>query len=48
MYRFIDTVSIDAVSIAGYHLGRKPREESGEEGREAASKRKEVPPGDWH
>ena len=27
MYRFIDIVSIDVMSIAGYHLVRKPREE---------------------
>ena len=27
MYRFIDTVSIDVVSIAGYYQDRKPREE---------------------
>jgi pimeloyl-ACP methyl ester carboxylesterase len=27
MYRFIDTVSIDVMSIAGYHPNRKPREE---------------------
>jgi pimeloyl-ACP methyl ester carboxylesterase len=29
MYRFTDTVSIDIVSIAGYHHCKKPREESG-------------------
>jgi hypothetical protein len=28
MYRFIDTVSIDVMSITGYHRDRKPREES--------------------
>ena len=27
MYRLTDTVSIDVMSIAGYHLDRKPREE---------------------
>ena len=27
MYRFIDTVSIDVMSITGYHRFRKPREE---------------------
>jgi hypothetical protein len=27
MYRLIDTVSIDAMSITGYYLIRKPREE---------------------
>jgi hypothetical protein len=27
MYRFIDTVSIDIMSIAGYHHDREPREE---------------------
>src|SRR5215210_8080411 len=27
MYRFIDTVSIDVMSITGYHPGREPREE---------------------
>jgi hypothetical protein len=27
MYRFIDTVSIDIMSITRYHPGREPREE---------------------
>ena len=32
MYRVIDTVSIDVMSITRYHLVRKPRKESGVEG----------------
>src|SRR5215218_5223460 len=32
MYRVIDTVSIDVMSIAGYHFGREPREERSVDG----------------
>jgi hypothetical protein len=48
MYRFIDTVSIDATSITGYYLGRKRREQDEEEERGAASAVEEVSRGDWH
>jgi hypothetical protein len=42
MYRVIDIVSIDVMSITGYHPGRKPREKrDGESGRVGVS-------GDWH
>src|ERR687897_2377068 len=34
MYRVIDTVSIDVMSIAGYHFGREPREERSVDGNE--------------
>ena len=34
MYRFIDTVSIDVMSIARYHFGREPREERSVDGNE--------------
>src|SRR5918994_256231 len=35
MYRFIDTVSIDVMSIARYHFDREPREERSVDGSEA-------------
>src|SRR5918995_27479 len=44
MYRFIDTVSIDVMSIARYHFDREPREErsvDGSEAREVRLKRRE-------
>src|SRR5215210_372297 len=41
MYRFIDTVSIDATSITGYHPGRGPREESSVDRSEAREVRLE-------
>src|ERR687890_531383 len=44
MYRFIDTVSIDVMSIARYHVDREPREErsvDGSEAREVRLKRRE-------
>src|SRR5215208_4045496 len=44
MYRFIDTVSIDVMSITGYPPDREPREErsvDGSEGREVRLKRRE-------
>src|SRR5665809_28899 len=34
MYRVIDTVSIDATSVTGYYLSRKPREERSVDGSE--------------
>src|SRR5918995_1945672 len=44
MYRFIDTVSIDVMSIARYHFDREPREErsvDGSEAREVRLKRRD-------
>jgi hypothetical protein len=41
MYRFIDTVSIDAMSITRYHPGREPREERSVDGSEAKEVRLE-------
>src|ERR687889_615805 len=44
MYRFIDTVSIDVMSIARFHVCREPREERsvyGSEAREVRLKRRE-------
>jgi hypothetical protein len=34
MYRVIDTVSIDAMSVTGYYLSRRPREERSVDGSE--------------
>lgn len=42
MYRVIDTVSIDVMSISGYHHGKKPREESDVDGRGMAGEVREV------
>src|ERR687889_2516346 len=45
MYRFIDTVSIDVMSIARYHFDREPREErsvDGSEAREVRLKRRDT------
>jgi hypothetical protein len=41
MYRFIDTVSIDVMSITRYHPGREPREERSVDGSEAREVRLE-------
>jgi pimeloyl-ACP methyl ester carboxylesterase len=42
MYRVIDTVSIDAMSITGYHRGKKPREERDVDGSGMAGEVREV------
>src|SRR5215212_2136524 len=41
MYRVIDTVSIDVMSIARYHFGREPREERSVDGNEVRLKGRE-------
>ena len=40
MYRFIDTVSIDVMSVARYHFDREPREERSVDGSEAREVRR--------